>query len=1583
MTGSTTQRSGWIPELAGYRALAALAVFGFHLASIDPPGGWAGRLTIPLGNAAVSLFFVLSGFLVYRPFANWALLDHSPVSAWRFIIRRLARILPLYWVVLTVHFLVTDFEQTLGLSEYLTSYLLVQNFRGSMVFLPPFVAWSLCIELWFSIALPLIAAPLRRAGRGRSLVERTQIQLLGLGLLAGSAVVFRVWAAGTRGSGHLLWMPAYLDWFAAGLVLAVLRSFWSVRPPELATRQMAANPWFLSSLGGLSYWSVTQLGLPGGFVTPTPFQIHGQFLLQGLMSCLLVGAAVLPGANLGSVGRLLASRPLQWLGAASYGIYLIHPVVTDELVERFPTTSLCILAPVALVGTLVASGALHRLVEAPASRFADLLVLRRQGSDERPKAVPVKATKPAVLPHTRARRSATPFEIMSRTGVQSLLISVLAFASPLLSLPGRYVGDSRFELTFEPTARLDRMFIGWDSTRGLGRPAEEFWPLLTFISSGLHELGVSPWILQRLIHGSLLALAAVGMVLLARALDPSRAHAPLLAALVYAFGPASSIYLLPIPLYTSYAAAPWLAYAVLRASQQQPLRWAGVTAVVLFLAGNADPPGLLFACVPAATIGLALLATKKQARRRLLGFAFAAVTLTLLASATMITKTAIGSAALSHRLAETESVVAVASASSFGESIRGAGFWLLYFRLAPVSFREHLDAFIANGWVVVATIIPVAVGIAVLSWRSGRARVLAFGWVLIGVVTMVGPFPTQRPTPWGHILLEMFATSDAAFAFRSSHKAGVILAMGTSLLAAWAVHDLATTIGRRNWGRPAVAAAAAATVVVFATITAPFWSTPLYNDALSTAGIPDYWTDAAAQLETEVDGRVLVLPGSTNNGYRWGTVGDDMLDVLVPSPVVATTLPLSTPFPADIVDALDRALTSNDYQPGTLAPIAQRFGITHVVIRNDLAWELQGVTRPSQLDALRGDPALTLIGRHGAPGRFVVNPLDPVADELSLPPIEIYRIDAAPPPTIQVLPDEGRPRTILVDGVGPAFVRLAEEGLLDGGHVVRPAATMETTSDELSDVALVVVTGTTRPIVRRIEYHGYRFAPAPDVDDANQWLDIDGTEDLTTIDLDRATATSSIDPWLLGLDHAPQQAFDNRADTSWLVPRLVQGTPQELSIVFDEPTAIEGTQITLLDDERRLTDLTVRVNGVAVETVRTGATVDLTEESGELATELTIEIGSIGPGVAAVGVIDVRFDIGGTGADPTRLVTRFPAGIASLAAGLPENTPALFLLGPDAPSEKPTTADVVTWSDAPHQLTVTMLTDATAPRCLPLVEIDEETVRMLISPNGDGTATATPCGGRTDVALAPGLHRVIVLPAAGDAVVDVRLTNGDVRLAPVTRTAMDVGARVEAGSIVVLPDSFDRDWITGTSGTPFAADGLTAFVIGADESSTSTSGHQLVAIAHASDGLVGGSLWITAIGLIAAVLAVGFSGAGRPDQADSPQQHRAQRGRLGAIVLFSIGLFCAWLFAGEIAIVGATAAWSINGWWPRSAFATAGVGLVGVAVYRAWPLLTNAAVVIDPGRGDPAMRFLIGMLVMAGAQAVHQSLDRSLNDESR
>lgn len=181
-----------IRALDGWRALAALSVVAYHLMSTSQAQPVApGFNTSVVWNylrSGVHLFFVLSGFLLFLPYAR-AILGGQPLPSVRaFYRRRALRILPAYWVCLVVLVL-------LGLPAYASSdgllnvglhALLLHNFDPATDMGIQGVFWTMAVEAQFYLVLPAIAWALARlAAPRRSLVRLLAgIAALALGCVA-------------------------------------------------------------------------------------------------------------------------------------------------------------------------------------------------------------------------------------------------------------------------------------------------------------------------------------------------------------------------------------------------------------------------------------------------------------------------------------------------------------------------------------------------------------------------------------------------------------------------------------------------------------------------------------------------------------------------------------------------------------------------------------------------------------------------------------------------------------------------------------------------------------------------------------------------------------------------------------------------------------------------------------------------------------------------------------------------------------------------------------------------------------------------------------------------------------------------------------------------------------------------------------------------------------------------------------------------------------------------------------------------------------------------------------------------------
>jgi peptidoglycan/LPS O-acetylase OafA/YrhL len=236
---------------------------------------------------------------------------------WR---RRAVRILPAYWLAIigALTVLTTLHTSPLHWASYL---LLVQGYSRMPIDNTLSQMWTLAVEISFYAILPLLFRISGRFGSDR----RRQ----GVGLVIGmtlAAIIGNVTVHGVSGHSSiaLLWMPLYLDWFALGIVLALL----VVHENRPARWQLAPLRWAQSTVtcwvvGGLLFWlSTLPLGVPRSLAPATAWQWTLQHELFGAAAFFLLLPLVVGHERW--TDRLLGNRVATWFGEISYGVYLWH-----------------------------------------------------------------------------------------------------------------------------------------------------------------------------------------------------------------------------------------------------------------------------------------------------------------------------------------------------------------------------------------------------------------------------------------------------------------------------------------------------------------------------------------------------------------------------------------------------------------------------------------------------------------------------------------------------------------------------------------------------------------------------------------------------------------------------------------------------------------------------------------------------------------------------------------------------------------------------------------------------------------------------------------------------------------------------------------------------------------------------------------------------------------------------------------------------------------------------------------------------------------------------------------------------------
>jgi len=258
------------------------------------------------GIYAIFLFFVMSGFLLFWPFAQAAWGDRSPVSVRNYALNRAWRVMPAYYVCLAV-VLVVQYHGG-SIRDWVAFSTFTENFSSKTFGQIDTPMWSIATEMQFYVALPLIAWGLARVSRGSL---RTGAIVLAA-LAVASFIARQLIRYGLPYSNSLHYLDytvlEFFCYFALGMGLAMWR---------LSIRQRRPK-WLDGRLGHSTTWIV------GGVLLWMFACYHYSWELPGaLASVLIVGAVVLPLRH----GRAIAPfrwRPLALLGVISYSIYLWH-----------------------------------------------------------------------------------------------------------------------------------------------------------------------------------------------------------------------------------------------------------------------------------------------------------------------------------------------------------------------------------------------------------------------------------------------------------------------------------------------------------------------------------------------------------------------------------------------------------------------------------------------------------------------------------------------------------------------------------------------------------------------------------------------------------------------------------------------------------------------------------------------------------------------------------------------------------------------------------------------------------------------------------------------------------------------------------------------------------------------------------------------------------------------------------------------------------------------------------------------------------------------------------------------------------
>ena len=208
---AATHHDRTFPTLNAVRAVGALMVVCTHVAFNTGriTHGWTGAVLSRL-DFGVTLFFILSGFLLARPFLL-SVAREQPAPSWRhYLWKRALRILPLYWVVVIAAMLLDPANDDATWQDWLSQLTLTQIYRDDLLASSLTQMWSLCTEVAFYVVLPALVVLLTRTRRRFGLHLPTVFARVGVLCILG--VLWQAWAGTIPGDrGHYAqWLPGLL-----------------------------------------------------------------------------------------------------------------------------------------------------------------------------------------------------------------------------------------------------------------------------------------------------------------------------------------------------------------------------------------------------------------------------------------------------------------------------------------------------------------------------------------------------------------------------------------------------------------------------------------------------------------------------------------------------------------------------------------------------------------------------------------------------------------------------------------------------------------------------------------------------------------------------------------------------------------------------------------------------------------------------------------------------------------------------------------------------------------------------------------------------------------------------------------------------------------------------------------------------------------------------------------------------------------------------------------------------------------------------------------------------------------------------
>lgn len=551
----------------------------------------------------------------------------------------------------------------------------------------------------------------------------------------------------------------------------------------------------------------------------------------------------------------------------------------------------------------------------------------------------------------------------------------------LMDRPGLTTFDTKFDLFVNPGGFMRQALEPWNPQMNLGSLQNQasgyLFPIGPFFAVG-DLLHIPPWIWQRLWSVLVLVAAFEGMRRLAQAWLGTGAVASLVAGLGYALSPRvlSTVGVLSGETLPG-AVLPWTVLPLVLAARKR-LPWGRAVvfsaATVPLMGGHNATEVLMVLPLPALVIVLAFRADRLRAL------------LSWCALVIVVCLWWIGPLLVQGRHAPPfldfiESSSVTTGGIGWLEALRGATHWVAYLPVG-VSHWQVGWSFVYQPVLVVCTTIVAILGLGGIASRRMPDPLVLVVALLLGLTLVTLGHGGAAGSPLSGTFQSFLDQSGAPF--RNVHKADPLvrlpLALGFALVAPFAVsrwvRNGLLVLGRRvarrwpgeltsRWVRPSLATQTGRLAGAAALLALAVSAVPVLTDGLRADDgwreLPNAWQDMSETLEALPPGsRVLVVPAATSVAQVWGRTVDEPVQALDGvSWASRSQLPLAPVGGIRLLDSVEKMLSKGQPSMG-LAPLLRRVGVSHVLVRSDLAASPDEPSADRFRAALQASPGVSL-----------------------------------------------------------------------------------------------------------------------------------------------------------------------------------------------------------------------------------------------------------------------------------------------------------------------------------------------------------------------------------------------------------------------------------------------------------------------------------------------------------------------------------------------------------------------------------------------------------------------------------------------